>query len=124
MVASLLLDAYSTGYSLGQILGAILILGLYFLPSYIGRKKRQFTGIVLLNLLLGWTGLGWIAALIWAASPDKQGAVTASMFQPVPSMVPVNSVADEINKLRSLRDAGELTNEEFLQQKSRLLRGA
>ena len=47
-----------------------LIFGLllYFLPSIIGRDKRDATGIFLLNLLLGWTGIGWIIALIWAVS--------------------------------------------------------
>ena len=46
-------------------LGAFL---LYILPSLIARKRdhKQETAIILLNLLLGWTLIGWIAALIWA----------------------------------------------------------
>jgi hypothetical protein len=28
-------------------------------------------GIVLLNVLAGWTVIGWIIALVWAFSPDK-----------------------------------------------------
>jgi hypothetical protein len=43
---------------------------LYFLPSIIGRDKRDAAGIFLLNLLLGWTVIGWIIALIWAVSVD------------------------------------------------------
>jgi hypothetical protein len=44
---------------------------LYFLPAILGRNKADFTGILLLNLLLGWTVIGWFAALIWACSSDR-----------------------------------------------------
>lgn len=51
-------------------LGAtILILGglaLYFLPAFVGRKKRNATAILALNLLLGWTLVGWVVAFVWA----------------------------------------------------------
>jgi phosphoglycerol transferase MdoB-like AlkP superfamily enzyme len=43
----------------------------YLLPSLIALIrgcKVAFGGIMALNLLLGWTVLGWIGALIWAAS--------------------------------------------------------
>lgn len=42
--------------------------GLYFLPSLIAvaRQTHNTTGIFLLNLLLGWTGIGWIIAFIMA----------------------------------------------------------
>lgn len=38
---------------------------LYFLPAIIGRDKSDATGIFLLNLFLGWTLIGWVAAFIW-----------------------------------------------------------
>ena len=44
---------------------------LYFLPAIIGRHKRDATGIFLVNLLLGWTGIGWIIALIWARTSEE-----------------------------------------------------
>jgi hypothetical protein len=56
---------------------AVLIL-LYFLPAIIGRDKRDAAGIFLLNLLLGWTVIGWVIALIWAVAAE-----------PFPRMVPV-----------------------------------
>lgn len=46
-------------------------LALYFLPSIIGREKRNFAAIFMLNLLLGWTVVGWIVALIWALTVDS-----------------------------------------------------
>jgi len=49
----------------------LFIIGLliYFLPSLVAaaNNSKQGIAIFLLNLLLGWTGLGWIVALIWAA---------------------------------------------------------
>jgi hypothetical protein len=50
---------------------------LYFLPSIIGHDKRSFVGIFLLNLLLGWTVIGWIFALIWACSADTCAPIFA-----------------------------------------------
>lgn len=43
----------------------------YFIPAYIARNTKYSAGITILNLLLGWTILGWIAALIWAVSAPK-----------------------------------------------------
>jgi hypothetical protein len=45
---------------------------MYFLPSIIAlaRSKRDTLAIFLLNFLLGWTGVGWIVALVWAAKHD------------------------------------------------------
>ena len=36
----------------------------------VARKHRFATAIGLLNVLLGWTILGWLAALIWAVNKD------------------------------------------------------
>ncbi len=46
---------------------------IYFLPSFIAgfRGHHDFPAIVALNLLLGWTFLGWVAALCWALTHVK-----------------------------------------------------
>jgi len=44
---------------------------LYFLPSIIGRHKRDAAGIFLVNLLFGWTVIGWVIALIWACAAES-----------------------------------------------------
>lgn len=41
---------------------------LYFLPSYLARNNPNFTAILILNILAGWTFIGWIVALVWALS--------------------------------------------------------
>lgn len=63
---------------------------LYFLPTYLARNKSNFAAIFALNLLTGWTFIGWIAALIWAVSsePKQQGAVPA---QPIASVPPLSA---------------------------------
>ncbi|MGZ5859103.1 MAG: superinfection immunity protein [Burkholderiaceae bacterium] len=55
---------------IGIIIVFSLILSIYFLPSFvaIGRAHHQTSAIVLLNLFLGWTLLGWVLALVWAAT--------------------------------------------------------
>jgi hypothetical protein len=44
----------------------------YFLPAIIAyaRSKRDAVSILVLNLLLGWTAIGWIVALVWALKQD------------------------------------------------------
>ena len=51
----------------------LIIIGLYFyfIPSIIARKTKYLNGILILNIFLGWTFLGWVAALIWAVSAPK-----------------------------------------------------
>jgi len=46
----------------------VLSIGLYFLPSIIAFKRGHPNAgaILVLNIFLGWTGLGWIGALVWA----------------------------------------------------------
>jgi hypothetical protein len=41
---------------------------LYFTPSIVAfyRAKPSRFGIAFLNLIAGWTMIGWIAAFIWA----------------------------------------------------------
>jgi hypothetical protein len=50
---------------------------MYFLPSIIAlaRSKRDILAIFLLNLFLGWSIIGWIVALVWAAKSDYPVAV-------------------------------------------------
>jgi len=56
---------------------ALFVLGLlatlvaiYFLPTIVAgvRGHHNRGAIALLNLFLGWTFLGWVAALVWAAT--------------------------------------------------------
>jgi len=48
---------------------------MYFLPAIIAlaKSKRDLWAIFLLNLFLGWTMIGWVVALVWAAKHDAPG---------------------------------------------------
>lgn len=47
---------------------ALLALVAYFVPTIVAGARRHHNqgAIFALNLLLGWTVIGWIAALVWA----------------------------------------------------------
>jgi len=44
---------------------------LYFLPTIIARHKSDFMGVFMVNLLFGWTVIGWFVALIWACAAER-----------------------------------------------------
>ena len=54
----------------------VIVVGLiiYFIPALIAnhRKHPQMVPILLLDIFLGWTLVGWVAALVWSvlAFPD------------------------------------------------------
>ncbi len=59
------------GWLFGSIFGIIVFiigLALYFLPTIIAvvRHHRNALAIFLINLFLGWTFIGWVAALVWS----------------------------------------------------------
>ena len=60
------------------LLLAALALVAYFAPTIIAymRAHQQRVPILLLNLLLGWTVLGWIGALIWASTHVNRDPVS------------------------------------------------
>jgi hypothetical protein len=57
--------------------GVVLILGLillYFLPCWvaIARNIKGNGGVFVINFFLGWTLIGWVVALAWAAAGEPQ----------------------------------------------------
>lgn len=54
--------------------GLLLVLIFYFIPAIIASERGTKHGVMIfaINLLFGWTVLGWIAALIWAVT-EKHG---------------------------------------------------
>jgi len=48
----------------------ILIFMIYFLPCLVAflRQHKNKLAISLLNLLLGWTVLGWVVSLVWSVT--------------------------------------------------------
>ena len=57
-----------------KILIIIMTIYIYFFPCHVAHQaqnKGQRNGIMVLNLFLGWTFIGWVGALIWASIIEK-----------------------------------------------------
>jgi hypothetical protein len=72
--------------------GVLCFLGfaLYLLPSIIGRNKRNSGALIALNILLGWTFIGWVVALVWSLTADQPTVVL--MQQPLQQVLPPASL--------------------------------
>jgi Superinfection immunity protein/zinc-ribbon domain len=57
------------------MLSVLILTLLYFLPSILGKDKRDAMGIFLVNLFLGWTLIGWVVAFLWAIAAERSGPV-------------------------------------------------
>jgi len=46
----------------------------HFLPTIVAaiRNSRHLLAIFLVNLLLSWTAIGWVVALIWAFTSEQK----------------------------------------------------
>ena len=65
----------------------LFLFALYFLPSLIAsaRHLHDRPAIVLINLFLGWTCIGWFIALIWAiAAPAPYMVYVQPPYPPYP----------------------------------------
>lgn len=64
---------YGATVSGANPLGVAVVIGigalLYFIPGFVAtaRNHPNQTAIVILNIVAGWTFLGWVIALVWAS---------------------------------------------------------
>lgn len=56
----------------------------YFLPSILGFARHQpnKTAILILNIFLGWSFIGWIIALVWAFKKEAQPVQVVNNYNP------------------------------------------
>lgn len=86
-------------------------IALYFLPTLIAAKRDHpyKTAILIIDVLAGWTLLGWIVALVWCfVDPPER------------SRAPDNT-GTELEKFHELKEKGVITDEEFEAKKRSLL---
>ncbi len=70
------------------IVSVVVMAATYFLPTMIAivRDHRQILAIATLNVLLGWTMLGWVWALVWSLTqPPARIVVMPQPAAPPPS---------------------------------------
>jgi len=80
----------ATLFGVGTLCGlavASFLLWVYFLPSVIAHRRShpQKTPILLINVLLSFTVLGWVVALVWANSALPEPPTSVAPTTPSPA---------------------------------------
>lgn len=99
---------------MGTFLFGLIILVLYFLPSIVGYNKRNANSICVLNLFLGWTFIGWVVAMVWATTKEKENPLIVQPQQKI-------NISQELKELKYLLDDGLITQDDFEEQKAKIL---
>lgn len=93
-----------------SVLGLVLCVFVYFLPTIIGRHKTNAMAIFMLNLFLGWTFLGWVIALVWACTHDSAMEQLArqrmNMPPPAPPPRPYGTFGERQVEGRTIESGG------------------
>jgi hypothetical protein len=105
------------------LLFLIAMLAIYFLPSIVAgvREHPQSAPIILLNIFLGWTLIGWVAALVWAATAFAGRA--SDGFGPNISIAPPQhlDLSSQLAVIQNLRGRGVITDDEYQAKRRQLL---
>ncbi len=70
------------------LLAAVFGLLIYFVPSVIAaaRHHEHFLWVLVLNIVLGWSGIAWVVLIIWAILGERRlpplNRVRADAFNP------------------------------------------
>lgn len=101
-----------------SIISLLFILLLYFLPTIIGlgRKHKRVISIFFMNLLFGWTLIGFILILIWSLSSEKE-PYTINIINEVSG----NRNEEKIRQLKQLRDSNVINEEVYLKRLNEIL---
>ncbi|MCZ2495878.1 superinfection immunity protein [Xylophilus sp. Kf1] len=118
------------GSAADRIIFYVALAGLYLLPSYEAnrRKHPRLLPIALIDVLLGWTLVGWLVAYVWALRmPEPQVEDVENVDSPYTvveepaSRYPANSTADALRELARLHEEGAINDEEFAAAKARVV---
>jgi hypothetical protein len=74
LIAFLGLGSLTLGVAILLVVLVLAVLPLlYLLPTIVAlqRRKQNALSILMVNLYLGWTLIGWVAAIAWAYSVDR-----------------------------------------------------
>ena len=74
----------------GSLVFLLVVLVPYFIPSIVAlsRGMQNKGSIIVVNLFLGWTFIGWVVALAMACAGKKSAPVSTSSYSPPPSNLP------------------------------------
>ena len=101
-----------------------ILAAFYLLPGVVASSRRhpQRGAIWILTICLGWTLVGWVAALVWACTNSQRVVLERSEMPLASTATPAPvSTADEIEQFSRLKESGVITAEEFEAKKRQLL---
>lgn len=97
----------------GIMTAIMVIVGIiiYLIPTFVAYKRKHTykVAIILLNIFLGWTFIGWVGTLIWAFIDNNTSKISTDKYE-------------ELAKLQKLKDSGTITDVEFEVEKNKLLK--
>jgi hypothetical protein len=69
---------------LAIVVFGLVSLAIYFAPLVVAilKKKRSVVAIGALNVLLGWSLIGWVIALVWALSNEQLPTIVVQNVMP------------------------------------------
>ena len=72
-------------FTLATLFGLIFGLVLLFLPTLVARSRNHPNtfAIFLVNLLFGWTFVGWVVSLLWASTRTSRSVFYAPAYPAV-----------------------------------------
>jgi len=133
VAANRMLAGMLVGYTFDPhwvVLAIVVIPPVYFVPSVLAasRSHPQGTAIFFVNLLLGWTVIGWVACLIWGGSAESGHRPYTPLITPVRPVVPkpvpevsAEAAAKALEDLVAQRYQGQITEAEYLDGRQLIL---
>ena len=91
----------------------VLIIVVYFVPALVAKQRdtENVEAIFLVNLVFGWTVLGWIAGLIWAIVEEvKVKSAIDSSYAPTADAAQTETLPDAMRwgpRIEKRTDAGK-----------------
>lgn len=101
------------------VLAIVVVPPLYFLPAVLAASKRHAHAAALffVDLALGWTGIGWLACLVWAASAPGEPKPYRPLIMPARPLpkpeVTAEAAAQSLEALVAQRYSGQITEAEY-----------
>lgn len=104
---------------IGAVILLFIFLFVYFLPSIIAARSNRdnVSSIFVINLIIGWSIIGWFIVLAWGLSNPKPDALAAKP-ESVSQKPKVNEL---ISDLQKLKENGIISEEEFNKKKTEIL---
>jgi hypothetical protein len=77
--------------ALTVLLLVVVYAAVLFVPTYVAfyRRHEHRLSIGVVNFLLGWTGIGWAAVMVWSLTEETfHPAVAGTQIGPQPGAIP------------------------------------